>query len=73
MPLDKPLLNDFRQRRERLHLDLASAMMEWRALDAEEQVAIRTGDNFRAGRLAGMKAQLVARLPGEAMPEPTRR
>jgi hypothetical protein len=70
---DKPLVDEFRQRREQLYLGRASAMMEWRALDAEEQDAIGTGDYFRAGRLAGMKAQLLARLAGEAVPEPTGR
>ena len=51
-----------RERREQARYERASAMMEWRALDAEEHDAIRRGAHVRAGRLAGRKCELVLRL-----------
>lgn len=50
------------ERLEQSRRDVASAMMEWRALDGEEKFAVRAGAHLRAGRLAGLKADVMTRL-----------
>ena len=51
-----------RQLREQLQWDRASALMEWRALAAEEDYAVHAGAHLRAGRLSGLKTEVALRL-----------
>jgi hypothetical protein len=57
-----PDFDPVRERREQWRRDIASAVMEWRALDAEEDLAIHAGAHLRAGRLSGLKTQVGLRL-----------